>query len=104
MDNSVGAMYTNLVNKIFGKNIEKYFKIVNIAVVVILITVLHYIYSFDTNNPRYNDKILLYMYYGFLFCLAGFTISVNWIFYEYTKNKKKNNTSIEQKTDDKKNE
>lgn len=104
MDNSVGAMYTNLVNKIFGKNIEIYFKIVNIAVLVILITVLHYIYSFDVNSSRYNDKTLLYMYYGFLFCLTGFTISVNWIFYEYTKNKNKNHPSIEQNTEDKKNE
>ncbi|CRG99656.1 succinate dehydrogenase subunit 4, putative [Plasmodium relictum] len=103
MDNSTVNYCNMLVNKIFGSSIEKYFKIVNISIIIILMTVLHYIYSFNENSKYYNDKVLLYMYYGFLFCVICFAISINWIYYEYMKNKKNKNTQqIETRGDKKK--
>ncbi|CRG94162.1 succinate dehydrogenase subunit 4, putative [Plasmodium gallinaceum] len=106
MDNSSVNYCNMLLNKIFGSSIEKYFKIVNVSIIIILMTVLHYIYSFDEKSTYYNDNILLRMYYGFLFCLIGFAISINWIYYEYIKNKKskknKNDQQLETKDSKKK--
>ncbi|CAA9987744.1 succinate dehydrogenase subunit 4, putative [Plasmodium knowlesi strain H] len=79
----------SLMGTLFGTGVEKYFRIVNLAIVAIFITVLKYIYSFDMKYARKKDKNLIYMYYGFLVCLVGFAISINWIYFEYYKNKKK---------------
>ncbi|CAG9478825.1 succinate dehydrogenase subunit 4, putative [Plasmodium vivax] len=92
----------SLVGKLFGSGIDKYFKIVNLAIIAIFVTVLNYIYSFDTKNAKKKDKNLLYMYYGFLVCLVGFAISINWIYFEYSKNKKKKGSPLEVKMGSKK--
>ncbi|GAW80526.1 hypothetical protein, conserved [Plasmodium gonderi] len=90
----------NILNKIFGTGVEKYFKIVNLLVIAIFVTVLNYIYSFDVKNVKKKDKNLLYMCYGFLVCLVGFAISINWIYFEYSKNKKKKGSSLEVKSNE----
>ncbi|KJP86012.1 hypothetical protein AK88_04343 [Plasmodium fragile] len=92
----------SLFGKFFGSGVDKYFKIVNLSIIAIFVTVLNYIYSFDIKNARKKDKKLLYMYYGFLVCLVGFGISINWIYFEYCKNKKNRSSPLEIKMGSKK--
>ncbi|VWU51609.1 succinate dehydrogenase subunit 4, putative [Hepatocystis sp. ex Piliocolobus tephrosceles] len=80
--------FKSLMNKIFGQGIHKYFKFVNVAIIILFVIIMNYILKFDPKTARKN-KNLLYMYYGFLLCLIGFAISVNWVHYDYIKNKKK---------------
>ncbi|SCP04092.1 succinate dehydrogenase subunit 4, putative [Plasmodium ovale] len=92
----------SIVNKLFGSGVDKYFKAVNISIIVIFVTVLNYIYNFDIKKLKNKDKNLLYMYYGFLACLVGFAISINWIYFEYSKNKKKRISPLDVKMGSKK--
>ncbi|SOV14711.1 succinate dehydrogenase subunit 4, putative [Plasmodium sp. gorilla clade G2] len=85
--------FKNAVNKLLGTGVERYFKIVNIAIVFLFLTIIHYIRSFNKRGSRYRNKGSLYMYYGFLVCLIGFAVSINWIYIEYVKNKKKKSNS-----------
>lgn len=96
MDSAAVTYYAALVNKIFGSNIDNYVKVVNVAIAIIFLVVAQYIYRFNANENYYNDKILLHMYYGFLFCLIGFVISLNWVFYEYKIKKKEKKVEVEQ--------
>ncbi|KAI4838799.1 succinate dehydrogenase subunit 4 [Plasmodium brasilianum] len=88
----------SVLSKLFGSGIDKYFKAVNISIILMFVTVLHYIYSFNIRNVKNKDRNILYMYYGFLVCLVGFAISINWIYFEYSKNKKKSFSPLDVKS------
>ncbi|CDU19285.1 hypothetical protein YYC_04233 [Plasmodium yoelii 17X] len=90
---SIADSFKSFSNKIFGTGVDKYFKAVNAAIILLFITVLYYIHKFKTSTSRYKNIKLLYMYYGFLVCLTGLTISINWMYFEHTKSKKKSRIS-----------
>ncbi|SPJ10517.1 succinate dehydrogenase subunit 4, putative [Plasmodium sp. DRC-Itaito] len=85
--------FKNVMNKLLGTGVDRYFKIVNIAIVFLFLTIIHYIRAYNKRGSRYRNKNALYMYYGFLVCLIGFAVSINWIYIEYVKNKKKKSNS-----------
>ncbi|SCM24399.1 succinate dehydrogenase subunit 4, putative [Plasmodium chabaudi chabaudi] len=90
---SISDGFKSLSNKIFGTGVDKYFQAINGAIILLFVTVLYYIHKFKSSTSRYKNMKILYMYYGFLVCLTGLTISINWMYYEHIKNKKKNRIS-----------